>query len=77
MPEPQRLQKRSTVRWTSNTATGLTYPGLFALMWQSHANLCGTSREDVSAVVNRSNGMKNPLASIGGVITDNEIESSL
>ena len=62
----------------ADAATGLTYPGLFALMWQSHANLFGTSRDDVSAVVkkNRSNGIKNPLASMGGVINDDEIESS-
>ena len=37
----------------ADAATGLTYPGLFALMWL-HANLFGTSREDVSAVVKRS-----------------------
>ena len=30
------------------------YPGLFALVWQAHANKYGTTRADVSAVVKKT-----------------------
>ena len=61
-----------------DAASGLTYPGLFALVWQAHANKYGTTRADVSAVVkkNRSNGLMNPLASMGADLTDAEINQS-
>ena len=61
-----------------DAASGLTYPGLFARVWQAHANKYGTTRADVSAVVkkNRSNGLMNPLASMGADLTDAEINQS-
>ena len=62
----------------ADAASGLTYPGLFALIWQAHRSLYGTSRKDVSAVIkkNRSNGLKNPLASMGEIVTEEDIEAS-
>ena len=62
----------------ADAASGLTYPGLFALVWQAHASLYGTSRKDVSEVIkkNRSNGLKNPLASMGKIVTAEDIEAS-
>lgn len=56
-------------------AAGLTYPGLFALVWQAHAAQYGTSRDDVSAVVlkNKRNGLRNPLASMGASLTAQEV----
>ena len=46
-------------------------------MRQAHANKYGTTRADVSAVVkNRSNGLMNPLASMGADLTDAEINQS-
>lgn len=58
--------------------SGLTYPGLFALLWQAHARRYGTTREQVSAVCikNRRNGLTNPLASMGAEITADMIANA-
>jgi acetyl-CoA C-acetyltransferase len=57
---------------------GLTFPGFFGLVWGAHAARYGTTRRDVSAVVrkNKANGMRNPLAQQGRLITDEEIDAS-
>ncbi|MEQ9258244.1 MAG: beta-ketoacyl synthase N-terminal-like domain-containing protein [Roseovarius sp.] len=62
----------------ADAASGLTYPGLFALVWQAHAARYGTTREEVSAVVkkNRRNGLANPLASMGANLSDSDIEGA-
>ena len=58
--------------------SGLTFPGLFGLAWRVHAKAYGTTRDDVSAVVikNKSNGLKNPLAQMGSVLTHQQIRDS-
>ena len=58
--------------------SGLTVPGLFGLAWRVHAHKYGTTREDVAAVVikNKANGLKNPLAQMGAVLTLDEIRAS-
>jgi len=58
--------------------SGLTFPGLFGLAWRVHAHKYGTTREDVAAVVikNKANGLKNPLAQMGAVLTLDEIRAS-
>lgn len=55
--------------------SGLSYPGLFALVWRLHQQRYGTSREHVSSVVikNKRNGLLNPLAQMGREITEAEI----
>jgi acetyl-CoA C-acetyltransferase len=59
--------------------SGLTFPGLFGLAWRTHAERYGTTRDHVSAVVkkNKSNGLKNPLAQMGAVLTNEEIAASV
>ena len=59
--------------------SGLTFPGLFGLAWRSHEERYGTSRSHVSAVVrkNKSNGLKNPLAQMGAILSEQEIAASL
>ena len=58
--------------------SGLTFPGLFGLAWRVHAHKYGTTREDVAAVVikNKANGLRNPLAQMGAVLTLDEIRAS-
>ena len=58
--------------------SGLTFPGLFGLAWRVHAKSYGTTRDDVSAVVikNKANGLKNPLAQMGSVLTHQQIRDS-
>lgn len=58
--------------------SGLTFPGLFGLAWRQHAQLYGTTRDEVSAVVikNKSNGLKNPLAQMGADLTLTQIRES-
>ena len=58
--------------------SGLTFPGLFGLAWRVHAKAYGTTRDDVSAVVikNKANGLKNPLAQMGSVLTHQQIRDS-
>ena len=58
--------------------SGLTFPGLFGLAWRVHAKAYGTTRDDVSAVVikNKANGLKNPLAQMGSVLTPQQIRDS-
>jgi acetyl-CoA C-acetyltransferase len=62
----------------SDGSAGLTFPGFFGLIWGAHAARYGTSRAEVSAVVrkNKANGLKNPLAQQGVLISDEEIEAS-
>jgi acetyl-CoA C-acetyltransferase len=62
----------------SDGVSGLTFPGLFGLAWQVHAERYGTSREQVSAVVtkNKANGLLNPLAQMGANIDNDQIVQS-
>ncbi len=62
----------------SDGPSGLTFPGLFGLTWRVHAAKYGTTRDDVSAVVikNKANGLKNPLAQMGAVLTNDIIRQS-
>ena len=58
--------------------SGLTFPGVFGLMWRIHAAKYGTTRDQVSAVVmkNKANGLKNPLAQMGAHLTLEQIRQS-
>ena len=58
--------------------SGLTFPGLFGLAWRQHAQRYGTTRAQVSAVVrkNKGNGLRNPLAQMGAMLTDEQIADS-
>jgi acetyl-CoA C-acetyltransferase len=58
--------------------SGLTFPGVFGLMWRIHAARYGTTRDQVSAVVikNKANGLKNPLAQMGAALTADIIRQS-
>ena len=62
----------------SDGISGLTFPGLFGLAWQRHAQLYGTDRAQVSAVVrkNKRNGLRNPLAQLGADLDDEAIAQS-
>lgn len=62
----------------SDGVSGLTFPGLFGLSWQVHAERYGTNREQVSAVVskNKANGLLNPLAQMGANIDNGQILQS-
>lgn len=62
----------------SDGVSGLTFPGLFGLIWRQHTQRYGTTRELVSAVVkkNKANGLLNPLAQMGKSLTDEQIEQS-
>lgn len=62
----------------SDGVSGLTFPGLFGLAWQRHAELYGTDRAQVSAVVrkNKRNGLRNPLAQLGADLDDDTIAQS-
>ena len=62
----------------SDGISGLTFPGLFGLAWQRHAQLYGTDRAQVSAVVrkNKRNGLRNPLAQLGAELDDEMIAQS-
>lgn len=59
-------------------AAGLTFPGLFGLIWNAHAARYGTSREQVAAIVikNKANGARNPLAQMGGGVSYDQIVRS-
>lgn len=56
----------------SDGRSGLTFPGFFGLVWNAHAALYGTTREQVSAVVrkNKANGLLNPLAQMGAILDE-------
>ena len=58
--------------------SGLTFPGLFGLVWKLHAARYGTTRSDVSSVVrkNKANGLRNPLAQMAAHIDDEAILNS-
>lgn len=58
--------------------SGLTFPGLFGLVWKLHAQRYGTTRSDVSAVIrkNKANGLLNPLAQMAAIIDDEAIARS-
>jgi acetyl-CoA C-acetyltransferase len=62
----------------SDGPSGLTFPGLFGLAWRVHAATYGTTRDEVSAIVikNKANGLKNPLAQMGAVLTPEVIRQS-
>ena len=62
----------------SDGVSGLTFPGLFGLAWQVHAERYGTRREQVSAVVtkNKANGLLNPLAQMGASIDHDQVVQS-
>ena len=62
----------------SDGVSGLTFPGLFGLAWQIHADRYGTTRAQVSSVVrkNKANGLLNPLAQMGMELTDDQIIQS-
>ncbi len=62
----------------SDGISGLTFPGLFGLAWQIHAERYGTSRDQVSAVVskNKANGLLNPLAQMGANVGADQILQS-
>lgn len=62
----------------SDGVSGLTFPGLFGLAWQRHAELYGTDRAQVSAVVkkNKRNGLLNRLAQLGADLDDEAILAS-
>lgn len=62
----------------SDGPSGLTFPGLFGLAWRVHADMYGTTRDDVSAVIikNKANGLKNPLAQMGARLTLDIIRQS-
>ena len=62
----------------SDGESGLTFPGLFGLAWHRHAELYGTTRAQVSAVVrkNKGNGLLNPLAHMGADVDDGQIMQS-
>ena len=59
----------------SDGPSGLTFPGLFGLVWRAYEQRYGLTREQVSAVVrkNKGNGLSNPLAQMGREVTDEEI----
>jgi acetyl-CoA C-acetyltransferase len=60
---------------SSDGATGLSFPGLFGLLWRAHAARHGTTRAAVSAVAvkNRRNGLRNPVASMGADLTPEQV----
>lgn len=62
----------------SDGVSGLTFPGLFGLAWQIHAERYGTTRAQVSAVVskNKSNGLLNPLAQMGALVDNDQVVQS-
>jgi len=57
---------------------GLTFPGLFGLVWRAYDRAFGLARDDVSAVVikNKRHGLLNPLAQMGGQLSFDEIAAS-
>ncbi len=62
----------------SDGPSGLTFPGLFGLVWRTHAAAYGTTRAEISAVVikNKANGLKNPLAQMGAALTQQQVRES-
>ena len=58
--------------------SGLTFPGFFGLAWRVHAEKYGTTRDEVSSIIikNKANGLKNPLAQMGGELTPDIINQS-
>ncbi|MBV1693266.1 MAG: thiolase family protein [Hyphomicrobiales bacterium] len=62
----------------SDGPSGLTFPGLFGLAYRIHADLYGTTRDELSAVIikNKANGLKNPLAQMGAELTADIIRQS-
>jgi acetyl-CoA C-acetyltransferase len=62
----------------TEAASGLTFPGFWALVMRRHAHLYGTTREQVSAVSvkNRGFGVRNPLAQFREPVTPAEVLES-
>lgn len=54
---------------------GLTFPGVFGMVWSAYAHRYGASRDDLSSVVlkNKSNGLNNPLAQMKKPVTAEDI----
>lgn len=78
-PTPQTTAALNCAMDNENDGpSGLTFPGLFGLVWRAHAEQYGTTRDQVSAVVrkNKSNGLLNPLAGMGAQLTNEEIAAS-
>ena len=61
----------------ADAPSGLTFPGLFGLVWRGYAEAFGATRDQVSSVVckNKSAGLKNPLAHMGANLTNEEISA--
>lgn len=57
---------------------GLTFPGVFGLVWSAYAQRHGATRADISAVAvkNKTNGLKNPLAQMKKPITAEDVLNS-
>lgn len=58
---------------------GITFPGLYALMANSHMHKYGTTREQLAqvAVKNHENGSKNPLAQFPQKVTVDQVLNSI
>lgn len=58
--------------------SGLTFPGLFGLVFGAYEHRYGDLRSGAAAVVqkNKRNGLRNPLAQLGGNFTVDEIVNS-
>jgi len=59
--------------------SGVTFPGLYAMMAMDHMNKYGTTREQLAkvAVKNHKNGSKNPLAQFPGKISVEDVINSV
>ncbi|MFG1466657.1 thiolase domain-containing protein [Xanthobacter sp. DSM 24535] len=59
----------------SDGVSGLTFPGLFGLVWRLYEERYGATRDQISEVVrkNKGNGLKNPLAQMGAALSPEEI----
>ncbi len=54
---------------------GLTFPGVFGMVWSAYAHRYGATRDDISAVVikNKTNGLHNPLAQMKKLVSAEDI----
>jgi len=62
----------------SDGDSGLTFPGFFGMAWRLYEQRYTLTRAQVSSVVrkNKANGLLNPLAQMGRLLSDEEIEQS-
>ena len=58
--------------------SGLTFPGLFGMIYRLHQQRHGTTRRQLSSIVvkNKANGLTNPLAQMGKDVTPEQVEQS-